>query len=177
MYGVVKVTHTPPVGYVGVAADSVVASTRAAVAEGRLFRCLICSSLSMVPAEWLTKGGMLYQKAAESSVNMTDGVKLSFPFDGISAKYSSATDSLTPLEVSCFCCTSTTRKCSGDGSIIYENGDRTQTVSAGSRCGCGYMHYWDGEEYDNLPERWVWQRVGVALAAILLFPPTEYHCP
>ena len=138
------------------AADSVVASTRAAVAEGRLFRCLICSSLSMVPAEWLTKGGMLYQKAAESSVNMTDGVKLSFPFDGISAKYSSDTDSLTPLEVSCFCCTSTTRKCSGDGSIIYENGDRTQTVSAGSRCGCGYMHYWDGNEYDNLPERWVW---------------------
>ncbi len=134
-------------------ADDVIASTRAAVETGRLFRCLICSALSMVPAEWLTKGGMLYQKTAESSVEMVDGVKLSFPFEGLSASYSSATDSLTPLEVSCFRCTLATRRCSGDGCIVYENGDRTQTVSSGSRCGCGYMHYWDANEYDNLPEK------------------------
>lgn len=134
-------------------AADVIASTREAVEDGRLFRCLICSALSMVPAEWLSKGGMLYQKAAESSVKMVDELKLTFPFDGISASYSKATDSLIPLEVSCFRCTSTTRRCSGDGAIVYENGDRTQTVSSGSRCGCGYMHYWDGEEFDNLPER------------------------
>lgn len=134
-------------------AADVIASTREAVEDGRLFRCLICSALSMVPAEWLTKGGMLYQKAAESSVKMVDNLKLTFPFDGISASYSSATDSLTPLEVSCFRCTSITRSCSGDGGIVYENGDRTQTVSSGSKCGCGYMHYWDGGEFDNLPER------------------------
>lgn len=140
-------------GYVGVAADSVIASTRGAVEEGRLFRCLLCSALSMVPAEWLTKGGMLYQRAAESSVKMVDAVKLQFPFDGISAIYSSETDSLKPCQVSCFYCTSATRRCSGDGTTAFENGDRTQTVSLGSRCGCGYMHYWDGVEYDNLPER------------------------
>ena len=134
-------------------AEGVIASTRAAVEEGRLFRCLICSALSMVPAEWLSKGGMLYQKAVESSVTMVDSIKLTFPFDGITASYSSATDKLTPMEVSCFRCTSTTRRCYGDGSIVYENGDRTQTISMGSRCGCGYMHYWDGMEYDNLPER------------------------
>jgi deubiquitinating protein VCIP135 len=135
-------------------AADVIASTRAAVQDGRLFRCLICSALSMVPAEWLTKGGMLYQKAAESSsVKLVDALSLTFPFDGISAQYSATTDSLTPLEVSCFRCTSGTRRCSGDGGIVYKNGDRTQTVSDGSRCGCGYMHYWDGNEYDNLPER------------------------
>lgn len=151
-------------GYVGVSADNVITSTRTAVEQGRLFRCLICSALSMVPPDWLTRGGLLYQKAAESSVKMVDSIKLTFPYEGINASYSSATDSLTVLEVSCFSCTSATRKCSGDGAIVYENGDRTQTVSAGSRCGCGFMHYWDGDEYDNLPERcdyvcmcgWVW---------------------
>ncbi len=130
-----------------------IASTRAAVEEGRLFRCLICSALSLVPAEWLTKGGMLYQKAAESSVQLVDGVKLTFPFDGINASYSAATDSLTPLDVSCFYCISSTRQLSGDGSIVYKNGDRTHTLASQSRCGCGYKHYWDRLEYDNLPER------------------------
>lgn len=141
------------IGYVGVAADNVIASTRAAVEEGRLFRCLICSALSLVPAEWLTKGGMLHKKAAESSVQLVDGVKLTFPFDGISAIYSAATDSLTPLDVSCFCCISSTRLVTREGDIVYKNGDRTLTAATQSRCGCGYKHYWDGKEYDNLPER------------------------
>ncbi len=48
-----------------------------------------------------------------------------------------------------------TRLVRGSGGVVYENGDRTDTVSHGSRCGCGYMHYWDGEEYDNLPEKLV----------------------
>ena len=96
---------------------------------------------------------MLYQKAVESSVQLVDEVKLTFPFDGIVACYSAATDSLKILEVSCFCCISNTRRCAGDGSILYENGDRTQNHATKSRCGCGYKHYWDGLEYDNLPER------------------------
>ena len=29
------------------------------------------------------------------------------------------------------------------------------TPAVKSQCGCGYRHYWDGEEYDNLPERCV----------------------
>ena len=38
-----------------------------------------------------------------------------------------------------------------DNTIQYENGDRTSTPSTGNRCKCGYKHYWDGKEYDNLP--------------------------
>ena len=38
-----------------------------------------------------------------------------------------------------------------DNTIQYENGDRTNTPSTGNRCKCGYKHYWDGKEYDNLP--------------------------
>lgn len=140
-------------GYVGMGSDVIISTTRAAIEEGRLFRCLICSTVSIVPADWLSKGGMLYKKAAESPVGLVDGVTLSFPFDGITACYNGAKDSLVLLEVSCFCCTSTTRNVSADGTLCYKNGDRTQTVSVKSRCGCGYMHYWDGAEYDNLPEK------------------------
>lgn len=38
-----------------------------------------------------------------------------------------------------------------DNTVQYENGDRTTTPSNDSRCKCGYKHYWDGTEYDNLP--------------------------
>ena len=34
------------------------------------------------------------------------------------------------------------------------NGDRTTTpVEGHSRCGCGFKHYWNGREHDNMPER------------------------
>ncbi len=134
------------------ATDTIITTTRDAVEEERLFRCLICSALSIVPGEWLTKGGLLYQKAADT-LDLPNSHKLSFPYEGITAEYNSTTDSLVPVDVNCFCCSSITRKVLGDGSLVYENGDRTLTESAGSRCGCGYMHFWDGNEYDNLPEK------------------------
>ena len=31
------------------------------------------------------------------------------------------------------------------------------TPAVRSLCGCGYRHYWDGNEYDNLPERYRFQ--------------------
>ena len=40
----------------------------------------------------------------------------------------------------------------GDGTVKYENGDRTTTPAPGGKCTCGFKHYWDGKEYDNLPE-------------------------
>ncbi len=64
---------------------------------------------------------------------------------------------LTPTrtQLSCSWCMQMTRRVLGSGRVVYENGDRTDTISHGSRCGCGYMHYWDGKEYDNLPEKLV----------------------
>lgn len=160
------------------ATESVIATAQESVEEGRLFRCLICSALCNVPGEWLVKGGMLHQKATESNVGLVEGIKLSFPFDGITASYDAASDRLVPVEVSCFCCASVTRRVAGDGSVIYENGDRTQTVSSGSRCGCGYMHYWDGVEYDNLPEKYValWNTMEPLNMGILK-SSHSYSCP
>ena len=71
--------------------------------ENRLFKCLVCQSLSCIPQEWLRKGGNLYEKAVEK-FPLTDGIALSFPYDGVSAKYDGASDSLVVLEVSgCRC--------------------------------------------------------------------------
>ena len=60
---------------------------------------------------------------------------------------------MTLLE--CRHCHGPLRRVNSDGSVVYANGDRTATPVAGkSRCGCGFKHYWNGQEYDNMPERY-----------------------
>lgn len=44
------------------------------------------------------------------------------------------------------------RRVTADGEAQFENGDKTKTRTSESRCECGFKHYWDGKEYDNLPE-------------------------
>lgn len=40
-----------------------------------------------------------------------------------------------------------------NGKTVYYNGDPTETPSVSpTKCNCGHKHYWDGIEYDNLPE-------------------------
>ncbi len=161
-------------GYVGMAPEVVTAATRNAVEESRLYRCLVCSAVSCVPPEWLCRGGPLYQKTSER-FELQDGMQYTFPLDGIMASYVAQIDKLVPFAVSyipkhvqqvvilspprtqvnCFWCVNVARPLKGDGSVLYENGDRTDTLSNGNRCKCGYKHYWDGKEYDNLPEKLV----------------------
>ena len=45
------------------------------------------------------------------------------------------------------------RRLDGQGNIAYCNGDATKTPADPnfSQC-CEFKHYWDGKEYDNLPE-------------------------
>lgn len=41
-----------------------------------------------------------------------------------------------------------------DGSTIYLNGDQLPfPASSNSHCGCGFKHFWDGKQYDNLPKK------------------------
>ena len=54
----------------------------------------------------------------------------------------------------CHVCKGPLRQVEADNTLLYKNGDRTSTpVTAPSKCGCGFKHFWDGKEYDNLPER------------------------
>ena len=88
-----------PPGCVGVSGRLVTQATSSAVAGERLFRCLLCQALSCVPPEWLKEGGLLHSKA-QDNLSLEDGMTLSFPFDGVTASYDAASDSLHPLEVS-----------------------------------------------------------------------------
>lgn len=38
-----------------------------------------------------------------------------------------------------------------DGSLAYENGDMTRSRNTGA-CHCGFKHWWNGREYDLIPE-------------------------
>lgn len=54
----------------------------------------------------------------------------------------------------CHFCRGPLRRVKSDGSAVYMNGDRTTTpVEGQSHCRCGFKHYWNGREYDNMPER------------------------
>ena len=45
------------------------------------------------------------------------------------------------------------RRVLGSGVIQYKDGDRTKNLAPESRCQCGFKHFWQGQEYDNLPEQ------------------------
>ena len=86
-------------GYVGVKSEHVVETTKSAVREKRLFRCLICNSLVCIPSQWLERGGELYVKAT-SSLSLEEGLVYKFPMDGVTASYSAKEDRLLPIDVS-----------------------------------------------------------------------------
>ncbi|KAK3102693.1 hypothetical protein FSP39_013188 [Pinctada imbricata] len=147
-------------GMVGVLPSEVIQTTIQAVERGMLYRCLTCEAIMEyhLPPEWFKKGGELYKLAYSTHGVLKSDKKYSFPYQGVICSYSKETDELIPdmsrskLSTCTFCSGTNVRVVNGDGSIHYENGDRTTTPSASGRCTCGYKHYWDGKEYDNLPE-------------------------
>ncbi|XP_013409530.1 deubiquitinating protein VCIP135 [Lingula anatina] len=148
-------------GIVGIHPEVVIENTQKAVAEKRLFRCLTCDAICefRLLSEWFVKGGSLYEVAASAPGSLVPGKKYSFPMKGLMCVYDGEKDILVPdMEQSglsqCGWCRGTTlRTVNGDGSVAYQNGDRTTTqAGASSRCQCGFKHFWDGKEYNNLPE-------------------------
>ncbi|XP_053322977.1 deubiquitinating protein VCPIP1 isoform X2 [Spea bombifrons] len=147
-------------GVIGVQPEEVTAATKKAVQENRLYKCLICGALSelLVPTEWLAPGGKLYNLAKTTHGQLKSDKNYSFPLNNVVCSYDVAHDILIPDYnlsnlTSCNWCRGTSvRRVRSDASIVYLDGDRTNTRSFGGKCGCGFKHYWDGKEYDNLPE-------------------------
>lgn len=148
-------------GTVGVRPITVTMNTQGAVKQGRLYRCLTCNAINeqVLLPEWFKKTGLLYNMALRSHGVLHANQSYAFPARGIFCKYDASRDELVPdLELSCLdkcsCCEgSSLRKVRPDGSIIYKNRDRTKTPSKSSLCSCGFKHYWEGREYDNLPQQ------------------------
>ncbi|XP_041103412.1 deubiquitinating protein VCPIP1 isoform X2 [Polyodon spathula] len=147
-------------GVIGVQPEEVTEAARKAVMENRLHRCLICNALSElhVPPEWLAPGGKLYNLAKTTHEHLRADKNYSFPLNNLVCSYDPVKDVLVPdyksshLNSCNYCHGTSVRHIRGDGSVVYLDGDRTNTRSHGGKCGCGFKHFWDGKEYDNLPE-------------------------
>ncbi|XP_029929955.1 deubiquitinating protein VCIP135 [Myripristis murdjan] len=147
-------------GVIGVQPEEVTEATKKSVMENRLHRCLICGALSElhVPPEWLAPGGKLYNLAKSTHGQLRPDKNYSFPLNNVVCSYDPQRDVLVPdyklssLNTCNWCHGTSVRHVRGDGSVVYLDGDRTNTRSQGGKCGCGFKHFWEGKEYDNLPE-------------------------
>ncbi|XP_006006858.1 deubiquitinating protein VCPIP1 [Latimeria chalumnae] len=147
-------------GVIGVQSEEVIEAAKKAVLEKRLHKCLICGALSELHVfpEWLTPGGKLYALAKSTHGQLRADKNYSFPLNSLVCSYDPVKDVLVPdynlshLTSCNWCHGSSVRRVKGDGSVVYLDGDRTNTKSAGGKCGCGFKHFWEGKEYDNLPE-------------------------
>ncbi|KAG8133660.1 hypothetical protein E2320_011437 [Naja naja] len=147
-------------GVIGVQPEDVTAAAKKAVMDNRLHKCLICCALSElhVPPEWLAPGGKLYNLAKSTHGQLRPDKNYSFPLNNLVCSYNPVKDVLVPdyslssLTACNWCHGALVRRVRSDGSVVYLDGDRTNTRSTGGKCGCGFKHYWEGKEYDNLPE-------------------------
>lgn len=147
-------------GVIGVQPEEVTEAARKSVMENRLHRCLICNALSElhVPGEWLAPGGKLYNLAKTTHGQLRPDKNYSFPLNNLVCSYDPEREILIPdyklssLNTCNWCHGTSVRHIHGNGSVIYLDGDRTNSRSQGGKCGCGFKHFWEGKEYDNLPE-------------------------
>ncbi|KAM6989391.1 LOW QUALITY PROTEIN: deubiquitinating protein VCPIP1 [Tautogolabrus adspersus] len=147
-------------GVIGIQPEEVTEAAKKSVMENRLHRCLICGALSElhVPPEWLVPGGKLYNLAKSTHGQLRPDKNYSFPLNNVVCSYDPQRDVLIPdfklssLNTCNWCHGTSVRHIHGNGSVVYLDGDRTNTRSQGGKCGCGFKHYWEEKEYDNLPE-------------------------
>lgn len=147
-------------GVIGIQPEEVTEAAKKSVLENRLHRCLICGALSElhVPSDWLSPGGKLYNLAKSTHGQLRLDKNYNFPLNNVVCSYDPQRDILVPdyklssLNTCNWCHGTSVRRVHGNGSVVYLDGDRTNTRSQGGKCGCGFKHFWDGKEYDNLPE-------------------------
>ncbi|XP_035490011.1 deubiquitinating protein VCPIP1 [Scophthalmus maximus] len=147
-------------GVIGIQPEEVTEAAKKSVMENRLHRCLICGALSElhVPQDWLVPGGKLYNLAKSTHGQLRPDKNYSFPLNNVVCSYDPQRDVLVPdyklssLNTCNWCHGTSVRHIRGSGLVVYLDGDRTNTRSQGGKCGCGFKHYWEEKEYDNLPE-------------------------
>lgn len=148
-------------GVVGVRPLVVVRATQRALQERRLYRCLTCNGVCEhhLPPEWFRPGGLLYTGALQNHGGLLPDKLYTFRKHGVTCWYNLEKDELVPvlsknsLERCNWCQSVQVRHLRGDGSLELRNGDRTRTPSNSNYCSCGFKHFWDGKEYDTLPQQ------------------------
>lgn len=101
----------------------------------------------------------MFDIAIKTHGSLKNGYHYKFPYNGnIVCSYDSTKNRLLIvqdlLSLKCPHCGGTIRLVKRDGTLVYYNGDQLSVpASSSSHCGCGFKHYWDGKEYDNLPSK------------------------
>ena len=97
----------------------------------------------------------MYELAVRTHGVLKDKTKYKFPVHDLICQYDKKKKRLKCVNNSnssnCPHCNRAIRKMKVDGTLEYFNGDQLSKVAQNSSCGCGYKHFWDGKEYDNLP--------------------------
>ncbi|XP_074660293.1 deubiquitinating protein VCPIP1-like [Tubulanus polymorphus] len=148
-------------GIVFASPEDVLDATQRSVSEGRLYRCLTCGAITefQIDKSWLVRDGHLYQTAVKTFTKLDVNKVYTFPVQGLVCNYNPDTDCLEPELSRCkltrcgWCHGQEVRLVKHDGSVQYINGDYTSTPAVDTKCQCGFKHFWDGNEYDNLPEK------------------------
>ncbi|XP_066924821.1 deubiquitinating protein VCPIP1-like [Clytia hemisphaerica] len=146
-------------GLVGLPPQTITEAALGLTREERLYKCLYCHAVmeEKLPCahSMLEPGGELFQIAIKTHGVLKDKFKYRFPVNDIICQYDKQSNRLkyvhTPESLSCPHCKGALRKVKLDGNLEYMNGDQLSKLANNSSCGCGYKHYWDGKEYDNLP--------------------------
>lgn len=91
-----------PSGMVGVKPETVTKSTKVAVTEGRLYRCLSCNALSEVhvdfSSEMLKQGGELYEIAVQTHGQLREGLSYTFPAHDLTCVFDAERNSLVAVK-------------------------------------------------------------------------------
>ncbi|CAB4030560.1 Hypothetical predicted protein, partial [Paramuricea clavata] len=150
-----------PSNGVGISIPEIIEFTQNAIESESLFRCLSCQALKKVkdmwPRSWREPGGRWYTRAQKSNEGLiANAIYMFIEAQGVHIMYEPKFDMLMPVfskDQDCDLCKGVTREVSADGSVRYMNGDRTSIQSNNSKgCTCGFKHFWDGNEYDNVPK-------------------------
>ncbi|CAG2056365.1 unnamed protein product, partial [Timema podura] len=150
-------------GVLNMKTSLVITYAQSIVSEQRVYRCLSCEALNSEPfiTEWLRPGvnGLLYNLALEHFGPLREDKVYNFHNYGVTCSYDSRKDVLVitsskPFDTCKWCQDTRLRMIHCNGSVDYENGDATSSLSPSSTgpCHCGYKHWWNGLEYDNLPQ-------------------------
>ncbi|XP_029651121.1 deubiquitinating protein VCIP135 [Octopus sinensis] len=146
-------------GVVGVKPDTVIQTAKILIQDRHLYRCINCEALCEFHTVKKPLGDLSHSSESARSNQQ-------FPFHderkdvqptiicscqhNVLPRYS-IKDTVFPRQPFCSHCKSRhVRLVDSDGTIHFLNADRTMSKS--SRSKCGYRHYWNGREYDHLPE-------------------------
>nr|CAB3267604.1 deubiquitinating protein VCIP135-like [Phallusia mammillata] len=146
-----------PRKYFSIQPHQMTSVTKSAYADSKIRKCLDCKALQevQVTPAMLKPGGCLYDLVIECHRVPKTNKQYTFQSHKIVCNYNEAADMLVVANSECSTCKRyATRMVDRLGNIVYHNGDPTDTPTViPTKCNCKYKHYWNGIEYDNLPEK------------------------